>query len=167
MVELTESMRQRDDLQFAEALNRVRTATCTQRDVEMFQSREIKETDPKYPHNALHVFKTNKSVNEHNENHLRVLNVDIIKIPCQDYTKDRNTAQLNLTAPVKSSDTGGLKEEISIAKGARVMLTLNIDVSDAGADPGFFPRGGTGHSATETPAWKVRRGVWGASPKKI
>ena len=109
LVELTESMRQRDDLQFAEALNRVRTATCTQRDVEMFQSREIKETDPKY---------------------LRVLNVNIIKIPCQDYTKDRNTAQLNLTAPAKSSDTGGLKEEISIAKGARVMLTLNIDVSD-------------------------------------
>ena len=40
----------------------------------------------------------------------------------------------------------------------------------AGADPGFFPRGGPGHSATETPQasqWKVRRGVWGASPKKI
>ena len=101
-----------------------------QLDVEMFQSREIKDTDPKYPHDALHVFKTNKSVNEHNEHHLRVLNVDIINIPCQDYTKDRNTAQLNLTAPVKYSDTGGLKEDISIAKGARVMLTLNIDVSD-------------------------------------
>ena len=56
--------------------------------------------------------------------------MDIIKIPCQDYTKDRNTAQLNLTAPVKSSETGGLKEEISIATGTRVMLTLNIDVSD-------------------------------------
>ena len=40
----------------------------------------------------------------------------------------------------------------------------------AGADPGFFPRGGPGHSATETPQasqWKVRRGVWEASPKKI
>ena len=109
-----------------------------QLDVEMFQSREIKDTDLKYPHDALHVFKTNKSVNEHNENHLRVLNVDIIKIPCQDYTKDRNTAQLNLTAPVKSSDTGGLKEDISIAKGARVMLTLNIDVSDGLVNGGMW-----------------------------
>ena len=40
-----------------------------------------------------------------------------------------------------------------------------------GADPGFFPRGGpVGHSATKTPQasqGKVRRGVWGTSPKKI
>ena len=116
MVELTESMRQRDDLQFAEARNLVRTATCTQRNVEMFHSREIKETDPKYPHDALHVFK-------HNENRLRLLNVDIIKIPCPYYTMSL-FSQLNLTAPMKSSDTCGLKEN------AWVMLTLNIDVSD-------------------------------------
>ena len=36
----------------------------------------------------------------------------------------------------------------------------------AGADPGFFPRGGpVGNSATKTPQasqGKVRRGVWGA-----
>ena len=41
----------------------------------------------------------------------------------------------------------------------------------AGAYPGFFSRGGpVGHSATKTPQasqGKVRRGVWGASPKKI
>ena len=42
-----------------------------------------------------------------------------------------------------------------------------------GADPGFFPRGGPvghRHIVTETPQasqGKVRRGVWGASPKKI
>ena len=42
----------------------------------------------------------------------------------------------------------------------------------AGADPGFFPRGGPvghGHIVTETPQasqGKVRRGVW-ASPKTI
>ena len=40
----------------------------------------------------------------------------------------------------------------------------------SGADPGFFPRGGqVGHSATKTPQasqGKVRRGVWGASPRK-
>ena len=41
----------------------------------------------------------------------------------------------------------------------------------AGADPGFFPRGGqVGLSARQTPqafGGKVRRGVWGYSPKKI
>ena len=44
-------------------------------------------------------------------------------------------------------------------------------VTHTGADPGFFPRGGpVGHSATKTPQasqGKVRRGVRGASPKKI
>ena len=51
---------------------------------------------------------------------------------------------------------------------------LDIDAKHiAGADPGFFPRGGPvghRHIATETPQasqGKVRRGVWGASTKKI
>ena len=45
------------------------------------------------------------------------------------------------------------------------------DHIESGADPGFFPRGGqVGQSARETPpalGGTVRRGVWGASPKKI
>ena len=48
---------------------------------------------------------------------------------------------------------------------------VNPYIGMSGADPGFFPRGGpVGHSATKTPQasqGKVRRGVWGASPKKI
>ena len=46
-----------------------------------------------------------------------------------------------------------------------------IGYNTPGADPGFFPRGGpVGHSATKTrqaSQGKVRRGVWGSSPKKI
>ena len=56
------------------------------------------------------------------------------------------------------------------------LLLSNPDIEQlyiTGADPGFFPRGGPvghRHIATETPQafqGKIRRGVWGASPKKI
>ena len=52
-----------------------------------------------------------------------------------------------------------------------VIVITSPPIGGAGADPRFFPRGGpVGHSATKTPQasqGKVRRGVWGASPKKI
>ena len=73
MIELTESMRQKEDGQFAELLMRVRTAKCTDSDIALLKSREITTTDPTYPEMALHVFKTNKEVDHHNLAHIRNL----------------------------------------------------------------------------------------------
>ena len=55
-------MRQKDDLAFAQLLGRVRTASCTEQDVQILKSREIHHGDPAYPADALHVFKTNAQV---------------------------------------------------------------------------------------------------------
>ncbi|XP_019628628.1 PREDICTED: uncharacterized protein LOC109473188 [Branchiostoma belcheri] len=130
MVELTESMRQHDDKAFADLLNRVRTASCTPDDIVILQSRSTSNTDPGYPHNALHVFTTNKAVDEHNTTKLQQLTTETIHIQCHDYTKDRQTGQLQLNASSKPSETGSLRSEISVAVGARVMVTVNIDVAD-------------------------------------
>ena len=77
MVKLTESMRQKEDLTFAETLNRVRMATCSDTD--------IGPDDSRYPDNAIHVFKTNKEVDEHNLKHLYGLNTPITDIKVQEY----------------------------------------------------------------------------------
>jgi len=47
-----------------------------------------------------------------------------------DHTKDKHTKQLNMTMPTNKADTGGLVSELRVAVGAKVMLTVNVDVSD-------------------------------------
>ena len=51
-------MRQREDSQFAQLLCRVRTATCTDEDIEVLESRTITDDHPNYPHDALHAMPT-------------------------------------------------------------------------------------------------------------
>ncbi|XP_066268348.1 uncharacterized protein [Branchiostoma lanceolatum] len=130
MVELSESMRQHEDKPFADMLNRVRTASYTSEDISMLKSRSTSNSDPTYPNDALHVFTTNPAVNEYNKEKLQQLTTETITIQCQDYRKDRQTGQLDLNPSSKPSQTGGLRPELSVAIGARVMVTVNIDVAD-------------------------------------
>ncbi len=134
LFELTQTMRQRDDMAFAELLGRVRTASCTAEDIATLKSREILPSDPNYPAQALHVFKTNAEVDVHNEQHLMQLQNDglpIVHIEAKDSKRDKQTEQVsNIPTPTKRAETGGLHTVLRLAVGARVMLTVNVDVSD-------------------------------------
>ncbi|XP_078670863.1 uncharacterized protein LOC144910993 [Branchiostoma floridae x Branchiostoma belcheri] len=130
MMELTESMRQKEDQNFANLLMRVRTASCTEDDIHLLKSRVISRTDPSYPSEALHVFKTNREVDEHNAKHLTTLSSKVFDIKAIDSKKDLLTGFTNVAMSTKPSDTGGLREVVSVAVGARVMVTVNIDVAD-------------------------------------
>ena len=44
--------------------------------------------------------------------------------------KDKHTQPLNLSTPESKAKTGGLVGELYFAVGSKVMLTVNIDVSD-------------------------------------
>ena len=65
MIELDEIMRQRNDIEFANILCRVRKAECTAQDMEVLKLREIKESAA-YPHDTLHVYRTNAAVSARN-----------------------------------------------------------------------------------------------------
>jgi len=130
MMELTQSMRQKDDNDFAELLMRVRKAPCTAADINTLKSREITKDSPLYPKDALHVFKTNKEVDEHNFSHIRKLPTPVFDIKAIDKKKDVQTGLIDVVISTKSSETGGLREVVSVAVGARIMVTVNIDVSD-------------------------------------
>ena len=95
----------------------LRLANCTEGDIELLKSREVRNGDI-YPIDALHVFKKNVDVTEHNLHELAPT-TDHIIIPAIDDTKGQTT-----------SCTGGLPTTLTIAKGAKVMLTVNVDVSD-------------------------------------
>ena len=71
MIELDEIMRQREDGQFAQLLCRVRTATCTDQDIDTLRSRGIEDDDPNYPHTSIHVYRLNVDVDEQNISKLK------------------------------------------------------------------------------------------------
>ena len=96
------------------------------------QSRTIADDDPNYPHDSLHVYRLNKDVDEQNILKLNELApaTQQVVVRAVDCTKDKHTHQLNMTMPKNKSDTGGLVQELHIAVAAKVMLTVNVDVSD-------------------------------------
>ena len=131
MIELDEIMRQRNDIEFAKLLCRVRKAECTPQDMEILKSREIKESIS-YPHDALHVYRTNLAVTARN-------NLMLNSLASQDNqywieAEDDTGGQTNMIhlsdIPTNASATGRLPTLLKLAVGARVMLTVNIDVCD-------------------------------------
>ena len=132
MIELDEIMRQRGDSQFAQLLCRVRTATYTAEDIKVLESRTITDDHPNYPHDALHAYPRNHHVDEQNKLKLQEIapeeQHEIIKFIDKD--KDKHTQLLNLRIPENKANTGGLVCELHLAVGAKVMLTVNVDVSD-------------------------------------
>ena len=130
MMELKTIMRQKEDQTFAELLNRIRTGSQTSEDIALLQTRIINRNDPNYPSDTLHVFTTNRLTDEHNEVMLSTLPPPYFTVMAIDSKKDIQTGQVVVKPPQKSSETGGLKEKLTLAKGCRVMLTANLNVSD-------------------------------------
>ena len=77
MIELIEVMRQKDDKEFTDLLNRIRTASQSQDDIKCLQSKSVSSGD-NYPTNALHIWAENKPVDEHNTKHLQNLSAPLL-----------------------------------------------------------------------------------------
>ena len=123
-------MRQREDQVFAQLLMNVRIANYFEEDIALLKSRQVSKSNVTYPTESLHVFKTNKDVDEHNSGCLQKLTTPVFHVQAIHKRKDVNTGLIDVVISTKPSDTGGLREVVSVAVGAKVMVTVNIDVSD-------------------------------------
>ena len=131
MIELTEIMRQKDDQQFVELLNRFRTASQTDSDINCINSHSISPSADTYPSGALHIWAENDPVSEHNNNQLEQLTTPLFILKATDLYPQNITKQLIDKFYLKGrSETGGLDFEVRVKVGARVMLTTNIDIAD-------------------------------------
>ena len=131
MVELTEIMRQKNDKAFTELLNRVRTASHTEDDIKVIQSRSITPSDPHYPSDALHIWAENAPVDEHNHNKLKTIQAPLFTLKAKDqFPKNVNKQDIDRVLARRRSERGGLDSEIQIKEGARVMLTTNVNIQD-------------------------------------
>ncbi|KAM3859532.1 uncharacterized protein ACN63O_016060 [Diretmus argenteus] len=132
MITLTEIMRQREDIAFAELLNRIRVKRKGEPLSEADRSLLIQAvSDPvNLPIEALHIFATNKEVDKHNTTTMSVLHSDFVNVDADDFKKDPRTGRMERVSVPFEGRKGDLPDRLQVAEGARVMLTKNIDVED-------------------------------------
>ena len=110
-------MRQKEDVKFANLLNRLLQALHSEMDGKTLSERQIDSDCPSYPSSDLHAFPRNEAVDDYNNNMLKVL------------TSKKETLK-NYNINKDSRFTGDLPEKVTVAVGAKVMLIRNIDVAD-------------------------------------
>ena len=131
--ELSDIMQQKD-MSFAECLNNIRTSVPEPGSTEdlMLQQCELKvtPTDDTYPRHAMHVYAQNKYCDDWNENMLAFLSGKQYRYIAQDSKKDDCTEMADVHMSDKPRHTGNMRKILNLKVGARVMLTINIDISD-------------------------------------
>ena len=129
VVELTTIVRQKDVV-FAELLHRIRTRS---KDMEMLDSdlQILRHCETGEASSALHIFATNKQVNEHNLSRLFKTCPEYVKIEAQDYKNNTKSGKLEkIDGHHPNASNTSLPETLLLGKDARVMLCHNIDVLD-------------------------------------
>ena len=136
LFDLTDIMRQKDDRQFAELLNRLREGNHTDADLDVLKERRInvKPGEETYPMNMTHLFTTNASVNAHNSAlyYLSVgdkTQVKAIDTVVGDISDDLKT-QMKNKIPDDPIKTMSLFSVLPVATKTKYDLTTNIDVAD-------------------------------------
>ena len=124
-------MRQRDDLEFAQVLNTLRTRLKSRmiedEDIQLLTSRCV--TDGNAPNDVLHIYALNKDVKKFNDKMLHMTCDNIITIQALDVPITGNQKGAPRKTPVRDAKTM-LADSVKLAANARVMLTTNLDVSD-------------------------------------
>jgi hypothetical protein len=153
---LTTTQRQKNDSDFAAALNRIRVGSPTESDLRLLMSRCLmqegtcreqiaKEMQTKRFLTAVHLLATKKAVAAHNEYRLHkaasnlktaildIQAVDIFKkggVSAEDQQRGRQVPPAQKIKDLDPDVTGSLLSRFPITLGAFVMLRRNLDVSD-------------------------------------
>ena len=135
MYELVDIMRQKDDLAFAQLLNRLRMNEMTEEDKQKLQTRVFDRDAGNYPKDAVHLFARNFYVKKHNDNILSQLPGEKVVIPCHDNVvsaniPDKECQRLIKSLPDDYSKTGQLMKSLTVVVGMIVVHTTNVDVDD-------------------------------------
>jgi hypothetical protein len=133
--ELTEIMRQKDDKQFAMALNNLASGSCTIEDIQLFKSREISINHNRPPPNSINLFRTNADVDHYNMTVLCINNSKAFESLADDIAEGDVSAEvkqkaLNIITLKKRTETYGLPTNILLKEDGNYMITVNIDTED-------------------------------------
>ena len=132
---LTEIMRQKDDLSFANALNHLATGQLSEEDMILFSKRLFNKNDSKVPENAIRLFYTNEQVEKYNilainRSPLQEYIVEAMDFVTSGTTKLMRDRALFSVANRSIRDTYGLPKSLILKVGIKYMVTNNIDIPD-------------------------------------
>ena len=86
-------MRQKDDLKFAQLLNRLRLNELTEEDKDDLWKRVVDRSSSEYPRDAVHLFAEKEGMYKHNENIMNSIDGEEVDIPCHDTVASANISQ--------------------------------------------------------------------------
>ena len=135
MYELVDIMRQKDDLAFAQLLNRLRLNKMTEEDEQVLQTRIFDRDTCDYSKDAVHLFARIFYVKKHNDNILSQLPGEKFVIPCHDNVVPANNPAKECQRLINSlsddySRTGQLMKSLTVVVGMIVVHKANVDVED-------------------------------------
>ena len=135
LYELEDIMRQKDDIQFAHLLNRLRLNELTEKDQDTLQTRLVSPESKDYQKDLLHLFAENAGVDQHNNKILTEMSGEKVVILCHDTVVSANISARKCDDLVKSlpddfSKTGNLMKLLTVAVGMIYVMTVNVDVED-------------------------------------
>lgn len=129
-------MRQKDDIEFAQLLNRLRYNELTPEDKNVIQRCMITETNENYPHHAPHLFTQNSKVDAYNNQLIERLEGEKVTVKSvdtviKDYSKEVKQKLLrSLVNEDDVSKTANLMQMLILAVGMINDISVNVDVSD-------------------------------------
>ena len=130
--ELTEVVRQKDKF-FMDLLNKVRVGNIYDDAEKLLKARFIHESDQKYPKDALHIYAENEPSMKRNGAVLNDLLGEFYIIEADE--KIPNNCKYPLAAiqaaqNQNQTNTGGLPKFLKLKCGAKVMLTVNLNIQN-------------------------------------
>ena len=128
-VSLRKNHRQGEDKIYADILNRIRSGTFTDDDIKKLQTRVFPVNDQAIPGNALVITCTNAEVNRINESKLALISEPEFTINSinKHSTKKEYSPKTDASGAISGTT---LQLSLKIKKGAKVMLTHNVDTAD-------------------------------------
>ncbi|XP_070541413.1 uncharacterized protein [Ptychodera flava] len=138
MFELTEIMRQKDDANFAQLLNRLREGNHTDNDIKYLETRIVQlnyeDVTTKHVTDIVHIFYSNASVDSHNILAFNKLTgfkttTEAVDTVIGDVDQAVKTKILK-SVPKAAQKTMGLQHTLHIAIGQRIDLCINLSVED-------------------------------------
>ena len=122
MIVLTEIMRRKDDQPFIEQLNRCRTGSQTDEDIQCIESRSTSPLYDNYPTDSLHMWAENNPVIQHNNAKLQQIQRPLFQLTAIDqYPPNVSKQEIDRVLAKGRSETGGLDHDIFVKETARVM----------------------------------------------
>lgn len=133
LYELTEVMRQKDDLNFVRALNNFARGEMTDDDIIIIKSREVE--DLQVPNEAIRLYYTNADVEKYNNKKIDESPSPEIECNAVDtitgkLKPQQKTQKMKMWKERPTKDCGGYPYTLRLKQGIKYMVTANLDVSD-------------------------------------